>query len=251
MEFTIIQAVLPSFAIAFLGYIYSVRDSSLDMKSIANLIYYIFSPCLVFSSLAQRPFHSQEFFMISFSVVVLIFGMMFVAWFYMKLTKITESGFYLPIIFMNTGNIALPMSLFLYGNDGLSKAIIFHLVNVVFLYSMGVFIVSRKTDLKEFFKIPFLYAAVVGVIVANFTFPIPENISKYVTLIGKAIDIVGKGGRTFTDSQSGLFSETNQGGGFKARYRRYGYAGHYRSGHCFRPHRLFPNDRMGADREGI
>jgi predicted permease len=193
MEFKIIEAVLPSFAIAFLGYIYSVRDSTLDMKSIANLIYYVFSPCLVFSSMVKRSFHTQEFFMIGSSVVVLIFTMMLVTWMYMKITRVNESGFYLPIIFMNTGNIALPMAYFLYGNEGLSKAIVFHLVNVMFLYSMGVFLVSKKTDLKEFFKIPFLYAAFFGVAIASIDITVPEAVNKYVSMIGDAIDIIGKG----------------------------------------------------------
>jgi predicted permease len=132
--------------------------------------------------------------MIGSSVIVLIFSMMLLTWIYMKITRIDESGFYLPIIFMNTGNIALPMALFLYGNEGLSKAIVFHLVNVLFLYTMGVFIVSRKTDILEFFKIPFLYAAVFGFLVATVPFPqIPENIGRFLPLIGQGIDILGKG----------------------------------------------------------
>ncbi len=191
--FSIIQAVIPSFAIVFLGYIYSVKDNTLDLKSIANLIYYIFSPCLVFSSLARRSFHFQEFLMIGFSVIVLIFSLMAITWVYMKLARIKGGGFYLPIIFMATGNIALPMAFFLYGNEGLAKAIIFHLINVLFLYSMGVFLVSRQTNFKEFFKIPHLYAAIFGVIVATVNFQLSPGITKYFSLIGDGIDILGKG----------------------------------------------------------
>lgn len=193
MEFTIIKAVLPSFAIAFLGYLYSVKDNKLDMKSIANLIYYIFSPCLVYSTMAEHAFQFQEFIMIGFSVIVLIFSLMFMAWMYKKMTGLNGRGIYLPIIFMNTGNIALPMALFLYGNDGLSKAIIFHLINVMFLYTMGVFMVSKKADIKEFFKIPFLYAAIFGIIASSIQIPVPESLANYLSLIGKGIDILGKG----------------------------------------------------------
>jgi len=193
MDFPILQAVFPSFTIALLGYIYSVKDNSLDMKSIANLIYYLFSPCLVFSSLAKRSFQFQEFFMLGISVVILIFSMMFITMIYMKISGIGQKGFYLPIIFMNTGNIALPMSLFLYGNEGLSKAIIFHLINVMFLYSMGIFMVSKKTDLKEFLKIPFLHAAILGVIIATVDIPVTDNIRNYFLLLGKALEIIGNG----------------------------------------------------------
>jgi len=193
MEFTIIQAVLPSFAVAALGYFYSVKGTPLDTRSIADLIYYIFSPCLVFSSLSKRSFHCKEFLLIGISVTILIMGMMIIVFLYMKLHRIEKKGFYLPIIFMNTGNIALPMALLLYGNEGLSKAIIFHLVNVMFLYSMGVFLVSKKINLKDLFKIPFLHAAIFGVLVSMFPVAVPEPLSKYLSLIAKGIDLLAKG----------------------------------------------------------
>ncbi len=194
MEATIGYAVLPSFAIAAVGYIYSLKDRSLDMKSVANLVYYIFSPSLVFSSLSKQSFALQEFLMLGTSVIILIFSLMLLATIYMKMSGITNNGFYLPVIFMNTGNIALPMALLLYGNEGLSKAIIFHLVNVMFLYSMGVFLVSKQSNLREFFKIPFLYAAIFGVIVATVPLPsVPESVGNIFTLLGKGIEIVGQG----------------------------------------------------------
>lgn len=189
----IIAAILPSFIIAFVGYYYSTKDSKLDLKSIANLIYYIFSPCMVYSSLAQYGFHGAEFMELSVSVVVLIFSLMLVTWFYVRLTGFPSKGIYLPIIFMNTGNVALPMSLFLYGQDGLSKAIMFHLVNVLFLYTMGVFIVSKKTNIKEFFKIPFVYAGAAGILVAQSPIRLPGNIAPYASMINSTIDILGKG----------------------------------------------------------
>jgi len=189
----IIAAVLPSFIIAFVGYYYSTKDTKLDLKSIANLIYYIFSPCMVYSSLAQQGFQRSEFTQLGVSVVVLIFSLVLVTWFYVKVTSFPSKGIYLPIIFMNTGNVALPMSLFLYGQDGLSKAIMFHLVNVLFLYTMGVFIVSRRTNIKEFFKIPFVYAGVLGILVAKSPVKLPGGIAPYAAMVNSTIDIIGKG----------------------------------------------------------
>ncbi len=193
MKMNILAAVLPSFIIAFVGYYYSKKDTKLDLKSIANLIYYIFSPCMVYSSLAEHRFQANEFILLGSSVIILIFSLMIITYFYMRIAGLRQRGIYLPIIFMNTGNIALPMALFLYGKDGLSKAIIFHVVNVLFLYTMGVFMVSKKTDIKEFFKIPFVYAAAAGLIVAMAPIRVPENTKFYLDMLGKAIDILGKG----------------------------------------------------------
>ncbi len=190
---SIVESVIPSFAIALVGYLYASKDRTLDMRSVANLIYYLFSPCLVYSTLAKSSFHPQEFLMLSVSVVILIFSMMLIARIYMKSAGISSNGFSLPVIFMNTGNIALPMALLLYGTEGLSKAIIFHLVNIAFLYSMGVFLVSKKTDLREFFKIPFLYAAILGIVVATADIPVAESIKPYLSQLGAGIDLLGEG----------------------------------------------------------
>ncbi|MBI5441240.1 MAG: AEC family transporter [Deltaproteobacteria bacterium] len=193
MEFKIWSAVFPSFAIALLGYVYSRVDKELHVKSVANLIYYLFSPCLVFASIAKRPFQVNELLLLGGSSFVLILVMAIIVMFYKKAVSVEEKGFYLPVIFMNTGNIALPMALFLYGNLGLSKAILFHLVNVMILYSLGVFLVSSKTDLRQFFKIPFLYAAVLGMIVANISVPLPEGLQSFLGLVSTGIEEIGKG----------------------------------------------------------
>jgi len=193
MEVSILAGVLPSFIIAFVGYYYSTVDPKLDMKSIADLIYYVFSPCLVYSSLAGHTFRLREFALLGLSVVILIFSLMFITFIYKRMTGFQQRGIYLPIIFMNTGNIALPMALFLYGKEGLSKAIMFHVVNVLFLYTMGVFMVSRNTNLKEFFKIPFVYAAAAGILAAVAPFRVPASIQWYLSVASQALDVLGKG----------------------------------------------------------
>jgi predicted permease len=53
--------------------------------------------------------------------------------------------------------------------------------------------VSKQSNLKEFFKIPFLYAAIFGVIAATLPVTVPDEIGKYLSLISQGIDILGKG----------------------------------------------------------
>jgi predicted permease len=79
----------------------------------------------------------------------------------------------------------------MFGNEGLSKSIIFHLANIFVLYSAGVFLVSGQTDLKQFLKIPALYAMCAGVAVA--TFQMPELLKPMLHFAGKLTDILGYG----------------------------------------------------------
>ncbi len=189
----VIRAVIPSFAIAFVGFMLGRVDPNLHQKTISNLIYYVFSPCLIFSSLHKRAFDLGEFGILSVAVILLIAGMMPVAYLFKRRAKIRENGYYLPVIFMSTGTISLPIALLMFGNEGLAKGILFHMANILFLYSFGVFLVSGRADLKQFLKIPALYATIAGILVANTSFEAPVYMREFVWLFEKGVDLIGLG----------------------------------------------------------
>jgi len=191
----IIRAVLPSITIALLGFMLGRidRKRELNQKTISNMVYYIFTPCLVFSSLHRRSFDFQEFAVIGGAAFILIAVMTPLAFFLKKRAGISENGYVLPIIFMNTGNISLPIALLMFGNEGLAKAILFHMMNILVLYSFGVYLVSGKTDLLQFFKIPALYATILGVVAATSNFQFPALVSQSWDILNKGIDVLAFG----------------------------------------------------------
>ncbi|MDD5286415.1 MAG: AEC family transporter [Desulfuromonadaceae bacterium] len=193
--FIIIRAVLPSFTIAFLGFMLGKLDSNREMnqKTISNMVYFFFTPCLVFSSLHKRNFDFQEFAVIGGAAFILIAVMTPLAFFLKKRAGVSENGYVLPIIFMNTGNISLPIALLMFGNEGLAKAIMFHMLNILVLYSYGVYLVSGKTDLMQFLKIPALWATILGVVAATSNPTLPEYVSDVYDMVNKGIDVLALG----------------------------------------------------------
>ena len=186
------RAVLPSFTIAMLGVLLGKRDGrrELNQKTISNMVYYFFTPCLVFSSLHKRSFDFLEFTLIGAAAFLLIAVMTPIAFYFKRRAGVKENGYCLPIIFMNTGNISLPIALLLFGNDGLAKAIMFHMVNILILYSYGVYLVSGNTDLRQFFRIPALYATLLGVLAATSDFQAPELLMQGYAICCKGIDLL-------------------------------------------------------------
>jgi len=191
----IIRAVLPSITIAFLGFMLGKIDAKreLNQKTISNIVYYFFTPCLVFSSLHKRTFDFREFAVIGGAALLLIAVMTPIAFYFKRQANIRENGYCLPIIFMNTGNISLPIALLFFGNEGLAKAIMFHMMNILVLYSYGVYLVSGKTDLGQFFKIPALYATILGVVAAMTDLPLPLFIRQGYEIANKGIDLLAYG----------------------------------------------------------
>ncbi len=190
----VIKAVVPSFAIAFIGYLLGRWDKSVHQKTVSNLIYYLFSPCLIFSSIHKRTFDLQEFAIIGGAVLFLIAAMFPLAAYFKKRANIQENGYYLPIIFMSTGTISLPISLLLYGNEGLAKAIIFHLVNILVMYSLGVYLVSGSANLLQILKIPALTAAAVGIADSYFSLTTGSApLTQVFIIFERVIEVIGFG----------------------------------------------------------
>lgn len=190
----VFRAVVPSFAIAFIGYLLGRWDKSVHQKTVSNLIYYLFSPCLIFSSLHKRVFDVKEFTIIGGAVLFLIVAMYPIAAFFRDRYGIAEKGYYLPIIFMSTGTISLPISLLLYGSEGLAKAVMFHMVNILVMYTFGVYLVSGKANLIEILKIPALSATLLGI--ADSQFPLTNStgeLSQFLVMFEKIIEVFGLG----------------------------------------------------------
>ncbi|HJV34573.1 AEC family transporter [Geomonas sp.] len=188
----VVQAVLPSFTIALLGVLLGKVDRrrELNQKTISNLVYYFFTPCLVFSSLHKRSFDLLEFTLIGGAAFLLIAVMTPIAFYFKRRARVEQNGYCLPIIFMNTGNISLPIALLLFGNDGLAKAIMFHMMNILVLYSYGVYLVSGKPDFRQFFRIPALYATVLGVFAATTDLRAPELLMHGYSILCLGIDLL-------------------------------------------------------------
>ncbi|OGR06522.1 MAG: hypothetical protein A2511_04105 [Deltaproteobacteria bacterium RIFOXYD12_FULL_50_9] len=191
----IIRAVLPSFIITLFGFMLGKLDSQREMnqKILSNIVYYFFTPCLVFSSLHKRSFDFQEFAVIGGAAFILIAVMTPLAFLLKKRLDVRENGFVLPIIFMNTGNISLPIALLMFGNEGLAKSILFHMMNIMVLYSYGVYLVSGKTDLRHFFKIPALWATILGVVAATSNPALPGFVSDSYDIVIKGVEVLALG----------------------------------------------------------
>ena len=189
----VLRAVIPSFAITFIGYLLGRWDKSLHQKTVSNLIYYVFSPALIYSSLHKRRFNPEEFCIIGGGVIFLIAVMFVIAWFSKRQSRIQENGYYLPIIFMSTGTLSLPIALLLYGSEGLAKGIVFHTVNIFFMYSFGVFLVSGRAQFAQIFKIPALWATVIGILSAKLSFADGGSLAFSLDIAERGIDVVGYG----------------------------------------------------------
>ena len=181
----IIRVILPIFIIALIGYIFG-RLKKIELKTIADLIIYVSTPALAVTQLATQRMNVAELSSIAFSAALVILGSGLIAYFLLKSFKISaKAGVYLPIMFMNSAFIGYPLALFAFGKIGLNKAIIYDITNAILVFTVGIYIVSAGKDRWQVLKIPFIYAAFVGLILSFTRIQIPHLINLPLKMIGE------------------------------------------------------------------
>ena len=184
MSFQLIfQTVIPVFLIILVGYIIG-RFKKINIQPMIDLIVYIAGPCLIFSSISRSDIDLADFFTIALSAAGVILILAFLVFVILKAVKSERAGLYLPMTIGNTGYIGYPVALFAFGIAGLSRAVVYDMIGSLFLYSLGIYIIHHKNELKEIFKVPLIYAVVIGLLFGLLKIPVPEIIFKPVEMIG-------------------------------------------------------------------
>ena len=161
---------------------------------LAQAVLYAFSPSLAFHSLSTTVIPLDEIGRIagfSLSLVIALFACAWVAARFLKLNRQTEAAFFLCVLFMNAGNYGLPVALLAFGEEGLSRAIVFFVIQAMAGGTLGVFIASRGKGsipeaLSNVMRMPLGYAAVAGFIFSLSAIQVPPFLANATEILGNA-----------------------------------------------------------------
>jgi predicted permease len=186
----IVATVFPVFFIIGLGWLFA-RFKQINLGEVSEIILFITTPCLVFSSLIKSQIVMADFLTIALSVLGITSGTALATGIFLRLSHQECRGLYLPVMFMNAGNMALPLALLAFGQEGLTRAILFYVTSAFLNYSLGVMIVSHEGHLSEVFRIPLIYAAIVGILLGVLRVPVnPTLVKPFEVLGGAAIPLM-------------------------------------------------------------
>jgi predicted permease len=183
----ILNIVLPTFIIIAIGYVFG-KITKTDFAPVANIALYVGAPAIVLTSLLNNPIVLLDAAKVWGASLAIMLGCGIVAYLVFTMLKQKHSGLYVPIIIMNTVNLPFPIAYFAYGAKGLTAASLFSIPATLVLFSLGVYIVSgeqRKQNIREVFKIPVLYAAVLGLFLNFFRLDVPELVINSLDIIAK------------------------------------------------------------------
>jgi hypothetical protein len=180
-----LSPVIPVFLLIAVGFLFA-HWKKITLTSVTEIIVYLGTPSLVFGSLASKPLYAADIavllsgILILFSLVGLLIRLYFLAF------RFSSRGFALPALFMNAGNMGIPLALFAFGQPGFQRATLMFVIITFLQYSLGIYILNGRGNWTEIFRLPLIYAALAGLAVNLTQIRIPELLMQPVTMLGQA-----------------------------------------------------------------
>ena len=178
-----LSPVLSVFLLIMIGFFFA-RWRRISLAPLTEIIVYLAAPCLVFTSLTSKPLFAADIAVILAGALGIIGGVGLLIWLYSLLFHFYSRGFVLPLLFMNAGNMGIPLALFAFGEPGLQRATLFFVIMSFFHYSLGVYILSGKGGWREIFRLPLIYAAFLGLFFNLFQIRVPDPIFQPLWFLG-------------------------------------------------------------------
>ena len=177
------EVIFPVFFVVGIGYFLGKKNPKIDTSFITQFGANIGSPAIVLYSVTTTGLTFSvfsEYFLYYFLAIIgfSIIGIIFLI--FLKKDIIMELP---PFILPNTGNMGLPICLFAYGNEGLGVAGAISSLIILFHFTVGVFLASKKFNFEIILKSPAFYSVLVSVLILYFQIPVPNFVVNTTMLL--------------------------------------------------------------------
>lgn len=180
----IASVVAPIFVLTGLGFAWVKRDMPFDNDTVSNLVMYLATPSLVFSSLTALNISARELFTMGAATLCLIFGCLCIAYPLLRLAGWSRHAFLPAMIQPNTGNMGLPLVLLTFGETGLALGVVVFFIHAVSQHSLGVGLSSGQMQLKWVARQPIIWSVLLSALVLWLDLPVPLWIRNTTELLG-------------------------------------------------------------------
>ncbi|MDK9760278.1 AEC family transporter, partial [Vibrio sp. D173a] len=156
-----------------------------DFKPINRINMDVCIPALVFASLTTMPLDTEQVPLITASLVaVLVPAVLMIP--ICKIFKLNFKAWAPPHMFRNSGNLAIPLFTYTFGDTALAPAVLLFGVSACIHISLGLALLSEGNPLKQIFKMPIFLAAAVAMALNLSGVAVWNPIYEATSLLGQA-----------------------------------------------------------------
>jgi predicted permease len=185
--------LLPILLVAGAGYIVG-KWLNIETRSISRVVFYLFSPCLIFDLLTTSQLSNGDMARIVGFTVASILTVTLLTWalgLIFRLERKMLAAVLICTMTLNAGNYGLSLSLFAFGEEALAYASLFFVTSAIITYTIGVLIASMGksslgTAIKGLTKIPTVYSVILALLFIYTGWELPLPLSRSVSLLGDA-----------------------------------------------------------------
>ena len=178
------DVLFPVFLIIGIGYWYGKKDPKFDTKFITTFAGNFGLPAIIYYSLTSTNISFDLFLRFSYYITLYVIIFSIIGLLILTILKKDIYRLLPPLILPNTGNMGMPLCLFAYGNMGLAIATATTAMILVFHFSIGILLASKKFSLKPLLKCAPVYSLLVSLIFVYYRIPSPKFIENATFLIG-------------------------------------------------------------------
>ena len=88
----ILRGIIPCLSVIFIGYLTGRADRAEHEKTLSSLIFFVFSPCLVFVAIHRHAFRYSEVGTLAVAAILTVLFLVLPALAVMKQKKVTKKG---------------------------------------------------------------------------------------------------------------------------------------------------------------
>ena len=178
------DVLFPVFLTIGIGYWHGKKDPKFNTEVITKFAGNIGLPCLIYYSLTVPGIDFNLFLKFSYYTLIYVAIFSIIGAIIIKIFNKDIYRLLPPLILPNTGNMGMPLCLFAYGTTGLSIATAITSVILVFHFSIGILLASRKFSIKPLLECTPIYALIFSLFFVYFKIPAPKFLENATFLIG-------------------------------------------------------------------
>ena len=162
----IVSIVFPIFAVVAIGWGYARYRRSrggIDMAFANELNMDVFVPALVISAMVSKSFDLASYQWLALGAVLVMLGSGVLAWGLAILLREEAKTFVPPVMFVNAGNMGLPLMVLAFGEDALPAAVVLFFVENTLHYTFGTWLLDHRARLWNLWRNPVIAASLIGI----------------------------------------------------------------------------------------
>ncbi|WGK80389.1 AEC family transporter [Vibrio aestuarianus] len=180
----VVNILFPVIALVGVGFMIG-RWQKPDFRPINRINMDAFVPALVFSSLATMPLDTQQLPLIVASLVaVLIPALLMIP--ICLMMKINYKAWAPLHMFRNSGNLAIPLFTYTFGESALGSAVLLFVVSACLHISLGLALLSKGNPFKQIISTPLFIAAAIAMTLNVLGITVWKPLYEATSLLGQA-----------------------------------------------------------------